>query len=210
MNTKRILLSLVTGIMFTGSLAFADQGDDQRRARTRVRVTKPTTTTTTSVRGNTATVRTHNRVIASDRNIGVRTGTRVVTRSYPYRTYGYSGYGYGYPYYSSGPSVSFGFGYPYYSYGYGYPYGYSGYPYSNYNYGIGYYSSQPSYRAYGNTSVVIAVQTRLARAGYYRGPIDGIMGPSTSYAISVYERRHGLRADGTISGPLLRSMGLRY
>jgi hypothetical protein len=93
------------------------------------------------------------------------------------------------------------FGAPYYGY---YPYNY-GYPY---DYSYGYYSyNQP---AYGNGSIVVTVQSRLARAGYYRGPIDGIMGPETSYAIRAYERHHGLRVDGVISGPLLRNMGFRY
>jgi hypothetical protein len=147
-----------------------------------------------------------NRVVTNTGNtVRVRNGNRIVTRSYPYRTYSTRSYSYGYPSYSYGSSASFGFGYPYYSYGYGYPYG--GYP-SNYNYGL-YYSS-PSYGAYGNGSVVITVQSRLARAGYYHGVIDGIMGPETSFAISAYERNHGLRVDGTISGPLLRNMGLRY
>jgi hypothetical protein len=144
---------------------------------------------------------------------GTPTRTRVVTRSssYPYSSYRYgSSYGYGYPYYgggySYGPSVSFGFGYPS-SYGY-YPYdnyGYGGYPY-NYNYGSYYYNDS----GYGHGSVVIAVQSRLARMGYYRGPIDGIMGPGTSFAIRAYEHDHGLRMDGAISGPLIRNMGLRY
>ena len=57
---------------------------------------------------------------------------------------------------------------------------------------------------------MIQVQTRLARAGYYHGPIDGAMGPRTHYAIRAYERDHGLRVDGMISGQLLRNMGLRY
>ena len=125
--------------------------------------------------------------------------------SYPHRYYGY---GYGYPYYSYGRSVSFGFGSPYYSYGY-YPYDYyyGSYPH---NYSYGYYYNQPGYSTYANSSVVIAVQTRLARAGYYHGVIDGAMGPRTRYAIQAYERDRGLRVDGTISGPLLRNMGLRY
>ncbi|HEV3243296.1 MAG TPA: peptidoglycan-binding protein [Chthoniobacterales bacterium] len=54
------------------------------------------------------------------------------------------------------------------------------------------------------------VQSRLARAGYYHGAIDGAMGPRTHYAIRAYERDHGLRTDGAISGQLLRNMGLRY
>jgi Putative peptidoglycan binding domain len=91
----------------------------------------------------------------------------------------------------------FGFPYPYYGY---YPYGY--YPY---NYGY-YYYNQP---AYGG-SIVIQVQSRLARAGFYHGRIDGVMGPRTHYAIRAYERAHGLRMDGVISRQLLGTMGLRY
>lgn len=124
--------------------------------------------------------------------------------SYPSGSYnyGYRSYGYGYPYYSYGPSVSFGFGYPY-SYGYSsyYPYDYS---YGSYGY------NRPGYNTYANGSIVIQVQSRLARAGYYRGAIDGAMGPRTHYAIQAYERDHGLRVDGAISGQLLRNMGLRY
>jgi hypothetical protein len=193
-------------------------------------VTKPATTMTTT-RANTGAVRTRSRIVTNTGNtVGVRTGSRVVrsnrdtvrvrsrnrvvTRSYPYRNYGYRSYSYGYPSYSYGPSVSFGFGDPYYGYGYGYPYNYysGGYPYGSYpsNYNYGYYGySQPGYTTYGNNSVVITVQSRLARAGYYHGPIDGVMGPATSYAIRAYERNHGLRVDGAISGQLMRSMGLR-
>ena len=131
--------------------------------------------------------------------------------SYPSRSYSYGsgsyGYGYGYPYYSYGPSVSFGFGYPY-SYGY-YPYGYSSYYPSDYSYGY-YGYNRSGYNTYANGSIVIQVQSRLARAGYYRGAIDGAMGPRTHYAIVAYERDHGLRVDGAISGQLLRNMGLRY
>ena len=144
---------------------------------------------------------------------GMPVRTLVVTRSsshpsYSSTRYGYSSYGYGSPYYgyNYGPSVSFGFGSPYYGGYYPYDYGY-GYP-SGYNYGY-YYYNQPRY-AYGNGSVVIAVQTRLARAGYYHGPIDGVMGARTSYAIRAYEHDHGLPVDGMISGPLMRNMGLRY
>jgi hypothetical protein len=120
----------------------------------------------------------------------------------------YGGYYGGYPYYGGYYS-----GYPYYGSSYygGYPYGYSYYPYGyNNNY---YSSSYPysynrySYRNY-NDSVVIRVQERLTRAGYYRGPIDGVIGPRTRYAIRAYERNHGLPADGIIDNRLLRTMGL--
>ena len=133
--------------------------------------------------------------------------------SYPSRSYstGYRSYnyGYGYPYYSYGPSISIGFGYPY-SYGY-YPYSYGYSSYYPYNYSYGYYGyNRPAYDTYANGSIVIQVQSRLARAGYYHGAIDGVMGPRTHYAIRAYERDHGLRVDGVISGQLLRNMGLRY
>jgi len=116
----------------------------------------------------------------------------------------YGGYYGGYPYYGS----SYYGGYPYGSYGYGYyPYGY-GYN-SNYYYGSSYpyYSNRTVYRGYDG-SVVARVQERLARAGYYHGPIDGVMGPRTRYAVRVYERRHGLPADGIIDRRLLATMGI--
>ena len=57
-------------------------------------------------------------------------------------------------------------------------------------------------------STVARVQERLAHSGYYRGPVDGVMGPRTSYAIRVYERRHGLPTDGIIDSRLLATMGI--
>ena len=219
MNTKRILISMVAGAMLTGSVAMAAHGNDQARSKTKVRAAKSTATATMTTGGNRSTVRT--RQISTGGSTAVRTGnfsdrTRVVSGSrtrysYPSRSYSYGsgsyGYGYGYPYYSYGPSVSFGFGYPY-SYGY-YPYGYSSYYPSDYSYGY-YGYNRSGYNTYANGSIVIQVQSRLARAGYYRGAIDGAMGPRTHYAIVAYERDHGLRVDGAISGQLLRNMGLRY
>jgi Putative peptidoglycan binding domain len=109
---------------------------------------------------------------------------------------GYSNY-YGSSYYG---------GYPYGSNGYGYyPYGYG----ANSYYGSTYpsYYNRSVYRGFGG-STVARVQERLARAGYYRGPIDGVMGPRTRYAVRVYERRHGLPADGIIDRHLLATMGI--
>ena len=119
----------------------------------------------------------------------------------------YGGYYGGYPYYN---------GYPYYGSSYygGYPYGSYGYNYYPYGYGANYYGATYSsyydrsvYRGYSG-STVARVQERLARSGYYRGPIDGVMGPRTRYAIRVYERRHGLPADGIIDRRLLATMGI--
>lgn len=208
-----------------GTAAIAAQGHDQPRAKSRASGTKPTATTTSRAGGNTRTVQTRQRFATGGNSatIGTRnrerfttggssatigTRNRVVTGSnYPYRTYGYRSYGYGYPY--------SGFGYPSYGYGYypysGFSFGYYPYDYRYpYDYSYGYYYNRPAYGTYANGSVVAQVQARLARAGYYRGAIDGAIGPRTRYAIERYERDHGLRIDGAISGPLLRNMGLRY
>jgi len=106
---------------------------------------------------------------------------------YPY-SYGYSPYGYGY-----GSSYEYGSGY----YGYGSGYG-SGYGYGAGYYGNGYsrngYYPSSYYRGYGyngNRSRVVRLQQQLARAGYYRGPIDGIMGSRTRYALRAYQHDHG-------------------
>jgi len=104
------------------------------------------------------------------------------------------GYPYGYGYYP--------YSYGYSPYGYGYGSGYYGYG-SGYGYGAGYYGNgysrngyYPSsyYRGYGyngNRSRVVRLQQQLARAGYYRGPIDGIMGSRTRYALRAYQHDHG-------------------
>ena len=76
---------------------------------------------------------------------------------------------------------------------------YEGYPYA-----YSYYSEP----AYGYASLVAQVQRRLGELGYYRGVIDGIMGPRTRAAISAYEDTHNLVVDGTISPRLLARMGL--
>ena len=87
-----------------------------------------------------------------------------------------------------GPAV----GYPYGYYGYGDPYyGGNGYPY--YGYGNGYgaeYQYQPQYGS-SSQSRVAELQRRLARAGYYNGSVDGILGPQTRRAIRAYEQQHG-------------------
>jgi hypothetical protein len=89
----------------------------------------------------------------------------------------------GYPYY----------GYYDYGYPYGYGYGYPGYGYGNYGYGNGYgygYSGGGQYDS-PTRSKVAELQRRLARAGYYHGSIDGVLGPQTRRAIRAYARNHG-------------------
>ena len=99
---------------------------------------------------------------------------------YPYGYYGYGdGYGYG---------GGYGGGYGYGGYGYG-GYGYGGYGDGGYGYNYG--QRQPRYDGSGTRSRVAELQRRLARAGYYNGSVDGVMGPQTRRAIRAYERDHG-------------------
>ena len=109
--------------------------------------------------------------------------------SYP--SYRYGGYGYGYPSYYSSP-----------------------YYYSRPRVGISLYSrSSGVYRgreAYGSysDSLSVDVQRELRRRGYYRGPIDGDIGPGSRAAIRAYQYDRGLSATGRIDRSLLRSLGI--
>jgi Putative peptidoglycan binding domain len=88
---------------------------------------------------------------------------------------------------------------------FGFPFFYS-YPYYGYYYPYDYYGYYDN--GYGVASRVAEVQRRLARAGYYHGPIDGIMGPQTRRAIRAYERDHNMPAYGVIDRQVLRTLGL--
>ncbi len=105
--------------------------------------------------------------------------------------------------------------YPFDYYGYGsYPYDYyNGYP-SDYNgdYNGDYdYYNDPGYDASDqdlNNPTVSAVQSQLAKLGYYRGPIDGTLGDQTEGAIARYEEDNDLSVTGTITAAALQSLGL--
>lgn len=70
--------------------------------------------------------------------------------------------------------------------------------------GGGYYER----RVYRDRSVEADVQAALRRRGYYRGPIDGDIGPGTRSAIRAYQYDHGLRPTGSINRALLDRLGL--
>lgn len=113
--------------------------------------------------------------------------------------------------YSSHPRSSFtltlGTGYA----GRGY---YYGPPRAAYYYqipGVTYYRDRDQapreYRSsYGSAGV--AVQQALARRGYYRGSIDGAIGPQSRRAIANYQHDQGLQETGSINSSLLNSLGL--
>jgi len=155
---------------------------------------------------------------STNRTVGRRSinGGRYYYGGSPYY---YSGY---YPYYyGGGQSVSIGigggYGYPgYYGYGYGYPYSYGDNTYPSYYYGQypTAYTTTTRYATSGygdlayDDNLVMAVQRRLARAGYYHGPIDGIAGRATRSAIARWEANHGMYADGRIDHRTLRALGI--
>jgi hypothetical protein len=98
------------------------------------------------------------------------------------------------------------FGFPFF-----YPYPYPYYGYYPYDYGDPYNYDYSGYQGpTDNGSLVVQVQSGLARTGYYHGEIDGVMGPRTRAAIRAYERTHNLPVDGVITKELLGTMRLRY
>ena len=134
---------------------------------------------------------------------------------------------FGWPFYDYYAYDYYPYGYPY-GYGYGSPYGYgydsgadygssyydqNGYDSSYYNQG-GYDSSRYGGNGYGSYDRSAAVevadaQDRLARAGYYRGQIDGVLGPETRHAIVRYQSDKGLEPSGNLTSETLRSLGMQ-
>jgi len=110
-------------------------------------------------------------------------------------------------------------------YPYGNYYGYGSYPYMYnsylYNYDPGYYDSYGSqdeeYYGANNDdvtvqsadSIVANAQDELAQQGYYRGEVDGILGPETSRAITRFQSNQGLRVTGVLTRDTVEALGLR-
>ncbi|MEO5721548.1 MAG: peptidoglycan-binding protein [Chthoniobacterales bacterium] len=95
-------------------------------------------------------------------------------------------------------------GYYYFDRGYWYPaYGYDN-RYSTYRFDepiYGYNSLEPQ-------GVIVNVQRELRREGYYRGSIDGMIGPMTREALARYQRDRGIYVTRAIDGPTLAALGL--
>jgi len=200
MNTKFLAGLAMLAVLLAGSPVYAHGGRDGGGGSTSFAV----------ARGS------GGRSFASVRGGGSRGGSFV---SHPGFAFGGSAHYYGgrgggrYGYGRGGYGYRRGYG------GYGgsggYAFGYYGNPYYTYDYpDYGYDYSEPSYPAYGSSgydnggSVDVQVQQALAQQGYYRGAVDGIVGPATSAAISAYQHDNGLRVTGSINGGLLQSLGL--
>ncbi len=103
--------------------------------------------------------------------------------------------------------------YPYDAYG-SYPsdyYGYDDYPYdSSDSYTQEPYSYYNDYAesAQGGNGIVSSVQSQLAKLGYYRGAIDGVLGDQTEAAIARYQEDNDLSVTGVVTAATLQSLGL--
>jgi hypothetical protein len=65
-----------------------------------------------------------------------------------------------------------------------------------------------AYNGWTPDRVTVGVQEQLARAGYYDGPIDGVLGPMTREAIAAYQADNGLAVTSAIDEPTLATLGL--
>jgi hypothetical protein len=84
------------------------------------------------------------------------------------------------------------------------------YPAWGYNPGYVYPYDGPIY-GYGSLSpdqVVVNVQVQLQNDGYYSGPIDGVLGPETRYALAAFQADHGLAVTSAVDEPTLSTLGL--
>jgi hypothetical protein len=65
-----------------------------------------------------------------------------------------------------------------------------------------------AYNGWTPDRVTVDVQEQLARAGYYDGPIDGVLGPMTREAIAAYQADNGLAITSAIDEPTLATLGI--
>ena len=94
-------------------------------------------------------------------------------------------------------------GWYYWNAGYWFPaWGYD--PYVTYAYDGPIYG----YNGLSPDQVTVNVQEQLARAGYYDGPIDGMLGPMTREAIAAFQADNGLAITSAIDEPTLATLGL--
>lgn len=117
-----------------------------------------------------------------------------------------------YPYYAYDYYPYDDYGYNPYDYGYGNPYDYSANPYDYYNYSPYNYDDQSDYADSGQSAgnaTVSAVQSELAKLGYYNGAIDGTVGEQTEAALARYQEDRDLSVTGTVDAATLQSLGIR-
>ena len=52
------------------------------------------------------------------------------------------------------------------------------------------------------------IQTKLQAAGFYAGPVDGILGPNTYKAVADFQKAKGLSQDGYLTAETLNALGV--
>lgn len=60
---------------------------------------------------------------------------------------------------------------------------------------------KPAKKTYSESAIELSqkqIQRALKKAGFYKGEIDGKMGPKTKEAIMRFQKAHGLKADGIV------------
>ncbi len=86
------------------------------------------------------------------------------------------------------------------------------YPAWGYNPSVEYYAYDgPIYvghRAEPPDKVIADVQAVLQQMGYYRGDVDGLLGPLTREALTAYQADNGLNTTAAIDQPTLDSLGM--
>lgn len=75
-------------------------------------------------------------------------------------------------------------------------------------YNIGLVKEAATYRYGSRGQVVIQIQTRLKKWGYYKGPVDGAYGYQTYTAVKYFQRKHGLYPDGVAGTKTLAALGI--
>jgi peptidoglycan hydrolase-like protein with peptidoglycan-binding domain len=86
------------------------------------------------------------------------------------------------------------------------------YPAWGYNPSSEYYAYDgPIYvgqRAEPPDKVIADVQVVLQQMGYYKGEVDGLLGPLTREALTAYQSEQGLATTAAIDQPTLDSLGM--
>ncbi len=65
-----------------------------------------------------------------------------------------------------------------------------------------------SYSTGSTGQVVVQIQKRLSEWGYYTGSADGIYGPLTKKAVTAFQKKNGLTADGVAGPATLAAIGI--
>ena len=56
--------------------------------------------------------------------------------------------------------------------------------------------------------MIADVQAELQQMGYYKGEVDGLLGPLTREALTAYQADQGLATTSSIDEPTLDSLGM--